>query len=456
MSPPVGDTGGLTPRRSFSPVSLTGRVMPLLPPAYPGIRERGRARFTDLLSADFAQAAVLLLLTGAMLRVLQINDYPPAAGGGAEVLLGRTLELLRARDVRADVFTAADLPDARRTPRRYLDNPVARRALAARLEALRPDVVHLHNFYHLLSPGILLELERYKQRRPLRVVMTAHDYHLVCPNSGGNWFAGHDAAQPIDPRRVGSLGYLLSRRWDGRGRAYSLLKLVQHLWAYHWRGATRALDVVICPGRFMQHLVQPLGRPTCHLPPPIPPVAHRAGERPDVLHLTFAGRVGPEKGVAEFLRALPGDFAGQLTVVGDGPELPRCRQVSRQRRLAVRFLGRLPHEGALAEIARAHVLVLPSRCLEGAPLTLVEALAVGTNVLASDLGGMREIIEQAGVGYLFDPTDAASLARQVARITADHAAGVLNRFDVSAFLAARGEESYLRGLLRVYEGRQAA
>jgi phosphatidyl-myo-inositol alpha-mannosyltransferase len=110
----------------------------------------------------------------------------------------------------------------------------------------------------------------------------------------------------------------------------------------------------------------------------------------------------------------------------------------------------------LAEIAQAHVLVLPSRCFESYGLTLVEALAAGTNVLASDMGAMREVIQAAGVGYLFDARDPASLAAQLRGIGAAHAAGTLNRFNVSAFLAGRSEAGYLRGLLSVYEGSVAA
>lgn len=393
-----------------------------------------------------------------MLKVLQVNDYPPGPGGGAEVLLARTVALLREQGAAVEVFSAADLPDARRTVRRYLDNPIARHALAARLEALRPDVVHLHNFYHVLSPGVLLELRRHKRARPLRVVMTAHDYHLVCPSAGGTWFRSRvGTPRPIDPERVGSLGYLLSRRWDHRGRLFSWLKTLQHLWGYRLRGAHATLDDVICPSRFLQRLVGALGAPTVWLPHPAPPPVLAQLERPGPLHLVFAGRLEPEKGLHEFLCLLPADFGATLTVVGDGHERTVCEETCRRRGFGtkVRFLGRLNHADALAQIARAHVLVLPSRCLESYGLTLLEALAAGTNVLASDLGAMRETVEAAGVGYLFKPGDALGLARQLARIAERHADGTLNRFDVRAFLAQRSEAGYVRGLLRVYAGKAA-
>jgi glycosyltransferase involved in cell wall biosynthesis len=386
-----------------------------------------------------------------MLKVLQINDYPTTAAGGTEVLLRRTVELLQAHDAEPHLFTVADLPDGRLTPRRYIDNPVARRALAEKLDALRPDVVHLHNFYHVLSPGILDALREYRRRYTLRVVMTAHDYHLVCPNSGGNWFGGA-AVQPIDPERLPSLGYLLSRRWDRRGWGHSLMKIMQHLWHYRCRAMLGTIDMVICPSRFMQRLIAPLQRPTCLLPHP---VALRSGPRlarPPQLSLAYAGRLEPEKGVREFLEHLPVDIDATMQIIGDGPERASCEKVCRRRGLGghVRFLGWRPHADALAAIAAAHVLVLPSRCLESYGLTLIEALAAGTNVLASDRGAMRELVQSAGVGYLFDPADPTSLARQLAQIDGDHAAGRLNTFDVSTFLATRGEDDYMRKLLRVY------
>jgi glycosyltransferase involved in cell wall biosynthesis len=387
------------------------------------------------------------------MRILHVNDYPIEHGGGAEVMIERSLRLLRGTGAEVSLFTAADLPDRRLTVRRYLDNPIARRALVARLEVLRPDVVHLHNFYHVLSPGILAVLARYRASRPLRVVMTAHDYHLVCPNSGGNWYAGGEP-QPIDPARLGSLRYLLTRRWDHRGHGYALLKLLQHLGNYRCRDRRRVLDVVLCPSRFVETLIRPAVRATRFVPHPAPPVAGR-GRRPADLRMVFVGRVEPEKGLADFLQMLPAQLAGTLSIVGAGSEIPRCRETCTRRGLegSVRFLGRLPHAEALAQIAAAHVLVLPSRCLESYGLTLIEALAAGTNVLAADRGAMREIVVDAGAGYLFAPGDRNSLAMQLDAIQRAHRAGTLNRFDVSTFLAGRSEAAYVQALWEAYQAR---
>jgi len=393
------------------------------------------------------------------MRILQVNDFPidDDGGGGAEVLLARTIRLLRAGGAEVGLFTAADLPDRRRTAFRYLSNPVACQALAERLRSFRPDVVHLHNFYHVLSPAILAELEHYRAGQRVRIVMTAHDYHLVCPNSGGTWFLpGPDGWQPIDPARIGSLAYLLSRRWDQRGWRYSLMKTLQHLWHYRCRDAGHVIDLVICPSRFIESLVRQTGRPTRWLPHPAPTGAagQRRVEEPNPLRLVFAGRLQPEKGLDPFLRAMPADWDGTLTVIGDGPERQRCEETCRQRGLSarVRFLGRRTHAETLAELARAHVLVLPSLFMESYGLVLIEALAAGTNVLASDRGACRELIEDAGAGYLFPPGDANNLALQLDRIHRAHQTGTLNRFDVSHLLAARSDAAYVEALWQIYRG----
>lgn len=368
--------------------------------------------------------------------------------------MARTLALLRAAGWDARPFTRADLPDQRLSPLRYLNNRVARRALRRALAEFQPDVVHLHNYYHLLSPGVLVDLDRYKAAAGARVVMTAHDYHLVCPNSGATWYRGVEPV-PADLDRLRSCCYLLGHRWDRRGRPHSALKLLQHVWHYRRTDRRTVIDLILCPSRFMQAAVARLGRPTVWLPNPNPPALPAKVKRPDELTFVFAGRVEPEKGLVRFLELLPHDFGDRLLVVGDGLERPTAQRVVTRRGLGdqVAFLGRRPHSETLGIIAAAHVLVLPSRWDENYPLSLIEALAVGTNLLLADRGGMREIVEDAGVGYRFAPDDAAGLADRLQTIRAAHAAGALNGFDATAFLAGRDEAAYLDGVVQAYEGR---
>jgi glycosyltransferase involved in cell wall biosynthesis len=391
-----------------------------------------------------------------MKRVLHVNDYPPDALGGAEVVMTRTADLLRAAGYDVRTFTAADLPDRRLSVRRYLDNRVARRALHKTLDTFRPDVVHLHNYYHLLSPGVLSVLAQYKRTTAARVVMTAHDYHLVCPNSGGNWF--RNGPRAIQPDRVGSWRDLFFRRWDHRGWAHSFLKVAQHVWHYRLRDRRRVIDLVLCPSRFLQNLVTRVGLRTVHVPLPNPPPGPPPGPRPARLTITFAGRIEPEKGLIPFLQGVPARFAGHIQIVGDGADRARIEEFVKSHGLGGRviFLGRRPHAETLRLIAESHVVLLPSVVLENYPLSLIEALTAGTNLLASDLGGMREIVTDSGVGYLFPPGDVAEVADRLDRIEAAHASGTLNAFNATAFLAGRDERAYREAVVRAYQGEPAA
>jgi glycosyltransferase involved in cell wall biosynthesis len=394
-----------------------------------------------------------------MWKVLHVNDYPIGSQGGAEVLMERTVRLLQQQGVVTDLFTILDLPDARMNPARYVNNHVACRALAAKLDVFRPDIVHLHNFYHVLSPGILGTLARFREKRPLRVVMTAHDYHLVCPNSGLSWFRpGSRNFHPADETRLSSLAYLATRCWDQRGWSHSALKCAQHWLHYRLNNRQKVIDMIICPSRFATRLLHQTSRPTVWLPHPCPAVRPVRVRRPERLHFVYAGRLVPEKGLAELLELLPADLEAHWTIIGQGPEKERYLRIVRGKRMDERvdFLGHLSHERTLAAIAASHVLVLPSRWPETYGLTLIEALAMGTNVLVSNQSAIEELVEAAGVGYVFTLDDGASLHRQIECIKECLSAGTLNAFDVSEFLRARSEEEYVRRLMAIYACQEPA
>jgi glycosyltransferase involved in cell wall biosynthesis len=206
----------------------------------------------------------------------------------------------------------------------------------------------------------------------------------------------------------------------------------------------------------MQAAIDGLGLPTVFVPNPAPPVAASVAARAprgDELHWVFAGRIEPEKGLRPFLDAVPADFPGRMTIVGDGSHRAACEAACARRGLADRvvFTGSVARAEAQVIIASAHVVVLPSVTPENAPLTLIEAIALGASVLASDRGGMPEIVETSGVGSVYDVQREDDLARAVARIARRHAEGSLLGFDAQPFLEARSERAYTDAIMQAYE-----
>lgn len=138
--------------------------------------------------------------------------------------------------------------------------------------------------------------------------------------------------------------------------------------------------------------------------------------RPRTGVLTFGGRLVPEKGVDVLLRAaarLPGM---QVVVAGYGPERANLESLAAQLGVAVSFTGPLEQRALHALIARTDVAVFPSLRGEGLPSFVVEALALGVPVVASDVGGLRNALGCGGAGSLIRPGDPDTLAGAVRRI----------------------------------------
>lgn len=157
-------------------------------------------------------------------------------------------------------------------------------------------------------------------------------------------------------------------------------------------------------------------------PATLPTPASR--EPGDVLRLIAVGRLSPEKGQAGLIEALgllrERGVAVTLTLVGDGPEEAMLRAAVAAAGLGevVTFAGRLDERATLAAIARADLLILSS-FMEGLPVVLMEAMALGVPVVATRVAGIPELVRDGETGLLFDPADWAGLADAIERLAGD-------------------------------------
>lgn len=369
----------------------------------------------------------------AIRSVVLVNDY--LSLGGAEGVVVDTAALLESAGVKVRVFTNEDVPRAARTVVSYLHDRVARRSLARLLREVRPDVVHFHNVYHELSPAVL----SVPSEVGIASVFTAHDWHLVCPNPSGCRFVAGEM-RPVDVRSIGWRALLLER-WDP-SRLQSVARVLQHVVNYRLRDRRADLDLVVCPSADQADVFDAAGVPARILrnaqpdDAPTPVAGPRRG-------FVFAGRVEPEKGLAEFIAAAPLELLNELTVLGEGADLDRCRAAAADRGATVDFAGRVPREETLAVMARAGVLVMPSRWPEIAPLAVIEALAGGCRVLGSRLGGLPELCAGRD-DLLFDPFSADDVRRACALALLPAPASA------TAPPPARARAAYLRELLELY------
>ncbi len=288
---------------------------------------------------------------------------------------------------------------------RILYSREAERKMDALLRETRPDVAHLHNIYHQLSPSILRALARHK----VPVVMTLHDYKLICPA----YTLYTNGA--LCERCKGHRYYNAVLQGCVKGsRAKSALCAAE---AYLHAGLgsyRRHVKFYVAPSRFIASKMLEFGIdgglvvhvPNFIAPPPLP-------AKPPGRYFVYAGRLERVKGVGTLLRAIDAsalarDF--ELRIAGDGEDRAELEAYARERGLSnVRFLGHLSQAELEPVTAGARFAVVPSEWHENAPLSVLEAAARGKAVVASDLGGLPEMVIHGETGLIFRAGDAVAL-----------------------------------------------
>lgn len=294
-----------------------------------------------------------------------------------------------------------------RAPLDIIWNARSRREFRALLRAERPDVVHVHNTYFMISPSIFAAC----QDAGVPVVQTLHNYRLFCP--AAVFFRDGKACEDC--------------------REYSLWQGIRHACYHGARSDTTVVAAMIklnrmlntWPGnvdefialtRFSRRKVVESGLPQERVtvkPNFVDPDPGQGGDARD--YALFVGRLSPEKGAATMLRAWSRLVKPvPLRIAGSGPEQQALEQQARRDGLRnVEFLGHVPRESALGLLRDARFLVFPSVWYEGFPMTICEAFACGTPVICSRMGAMEELVEDNGTGLHFGPGNAEELAARV-------------------------------------------
>lgn len=305
-----------------------------------------------------------------------------------------------------------------RTPRDvlgFVHSRDAARRLAGLLDEVRPDVAHLHNIYHQLTPSIITTLSR----RDVPVVMTLHDYKLVCPSYA--MFARGDYCYRC---RGGRFHNAVAVSCGG-SRARSALLALESF----WQRRTRVYERVACfiaPSEYLRGVMVDAGIPAdriVHVAPlnpssPAPAAAEAAGDlsRIDELpqrFIAYVGRLSAEKGIRVLLDAMRLVPEVTLVVFGEGPEDAALR--ARAHALGLRnvvFAGHVSHEAIARALSRASAVVLPTLSPENAPMAILEAASAGVPVIVSDRGGLPEMARRVG-GTVVPAGDASALALSI-------------------------------------------
>lgn len=355
------------------------------------------------------------------MRILLVNDYGTASGG-AELQMLALRDGLRGRGHEVRLFSGdaspapgfspqADAVTAGRTDIAQVAtqtlNLAARRDLAAEIAAHPPDVVHIRMFLWQLSPLILPVL------RDLPVLFQAAVFKAICPNGLKLLPDGSICTRPA------GLVCLKERCVAPATWASTMAQLAMvRRWRHH-------IDRTLTLSRRMSAMFEAAGWPdvgTLGNGIEIAPARPALTEPPTV---AYAGRLSREKGVETLLDAFSHAARrvpdARLILAGTGPSEAALRLAAAPFGDRIRFLGHLPRPEMERAFSGVWVQAVPSLWHEPFGNVSTEAMARGTAVVASDVGGQSDIVVDGETGYLVPPGDVERLADRLSRLLGDRA-----------------------------------
>lgn len=347
------------------------------------------------------------------MRILILHNAYKAAGGEDSVVRQETA-LLQAHghDVIYDEISNDAIASNIEKIRSFMQ-VTGSKLQADRIRALcaevKPDIVHIHNFFPLLSPAA----HGAARASGAAVVQTLHNYRLLCA-SALLMRSGQICEDCLGPSRLPAI-----RHKCYRGSYLGSLAVNRMIHATtdnpKWQSA---VDQFIVLTEFGKRLFIRGGLPAeklCVKPnfvadhgTPLPLSARDQG-------YVFLGRLSREKGIRTLVTAWNNLPQFPLQIIGAGPEEDWCRAHAGPH---INLHGALPHDAAQSLLRRAKGLIFPSECYEGLSMSLLEGFAAGTPIVACDIGPAREILGPVFSDLLFTAGDAQGLAAAVLRFEA--------------------------------------
>jgi glycosyltransferase involved in cell wall biosynthesis len=413
------------------------------------------------------------------MKILQIHKYySKKRGGGSVAAFFETKELLESMGHEVMVFAMHDPDneyarenvyfaehfDIRATKNvwqkirllpRVLYNREAMEKLDLLLKKKKPDVAHVHNIYHYLTPGIFRVLKKHG----VPIVFKLSDYHAICPN-----YTLFSHGKIDNSCKNGSYYKIFFNKSIGDSWSESFVGMVEG-YVNRWRRFYDDVDIFVAPSEFMRKICVTYGIPAEKIvilrnvlnfrsyPEQIVPKSH---------FFLYMGRIAPEKGLPVLIVAVQKlkerNMLGEwhCVIAGKGPEEKKLRDLVQKEGLAdvISFAGF--HQKGSREwfmlMQQAAVAVLPSVWYDNSPIAISESMACTTPVIVSDAGGTKEMIEDGVSGYVFQSENVTDLADKMQKFIDDPS--LCDRMGVSArerVFAINNEKTYYTRLMDIYD-----
>lgn len=321
----------------------------------------------------------------------------------------------------------------------------ARKKIRQVLEDFQPDVCHLNNFTYQLTPSVILEIVKWRKQtgHECKIVFTAHDYNLVCPNHMLNNPNTHENCEKC----LG--GHFLNCTKGKCIHGSTAKSAIGTLEAYFWKlqGAYKYIDKIICCSKFLKSKmdINPVfAEKTIALHNFVDRVEWKDVQKKD--YVLYFGRFSEEKGIGTLIDVCKELPEVQFVFAGTGPLEDEVNGISNIRNVGFQT-------GADLEklIREARFSVYPSEWYENCPFSVMESQMYGTPVLGADIGGIPELIRVGKTGELFESGNKDELKEKIWRLWEDKELTKQYGLNCKGIGFERIEE-YCETLMKVYQG----
>ncbi len=369
------------------------------------------------------------------MRVLYCNKYNYPFSG-TEVYLFEVMDLMKQRGHDVALFSMADsrgdstpydqhfVPaidfkcqasswQRLRNGVRAIYSRESRTRIRKMIQEFRPDVAHVRNIYHHLTPSILWELKA--QNVP--VIYHINDFKLLCPSY--NLVANGEACEKCSGARFRNV--IGSACYPGVGARFAL---AVEAYVHHYLGSyRRCVDRFLAPSRFVRDKFVEHGWDAGKFD--LLPHFQSASDDPpseiaENAPLLYFGRLSAEKGLTELLYAMLGFPQLRLIIAGDGPMRDDLHGLALSLGLTnVEFVGHVQREALSSLIARSRFTIFPSHAYETLGKSILESYAYGRAVIASDAGSRREVVHEGKTGVLYSTGKIEKLAAAIDKLASN-------------------------------------
>lgn len=322
----------------------------------------------------------------------------------------------------------------------------ARRQIRKVLEDFTPDVVHLNNFTYQITPSVILEIVKWRKeaQHPCRIIFTAHDYNLICPNHMLN---NPNTRQNCERCLGGHFMNCLRGKCIHGSTVKSAIGTAE---GYYWklRKTYNYIDATICCSQFMKIKMDTnplLSGKTIVLHNFIDKVEWKETKKKD--YILYFGRFSEEKGIGTLIdvcKQLP-DI--QFIFAGTGPLDDKTKGVAN-----IKNVGFKTGKDLETLIREARFSIYPSEWYENCPFSVMESQMYGTPVLGADIGGIPELIQIGKTGELFTPSNKEELRQKIERLWNNPKKTELYHQNC-AKIEFDDIERYTDKILKIYEGK---